>query len=200
MEVVVLPERVEVHMRESDAFAWAMEKDPLLRSTVVSVLLLNDSPDWDRLPERLERATRLAPGFRHRVVLPPLRLATPRWVVDPDFDLSWHVRRFESASPKTLATVLDFARKTGMAGLDRDRPLWEFTFIEGLEGAQTALVMKLHHSLTDGVGGMDVARLLFDVDPDPRGPWTDPRGACWRASRHCRSGSRCARPRLVAAV
>ena len=162
-----MPERVEVHMRDSDAFAWYMEKDPLLRSTVVCVLLLDGSPDWDRLPERLERSTRLSPGFRHRVVLPPLRLATPRWVVDPDFDLSWHVRRFEAAPPKTLATVLEFARKTGMAGLDRDRPLWEFTFIEGLEGGQTALVMKLHHSLTDGVGGMDIARLLFDVEPDP---------------------------------
>ena len=175
MEVIALPESAEVHMRESDAFAWAMEKDPLLRSTVVTVLLLNDSPDWERLPERLERVTRLAPGFRHRVVSPPLRLATPRWVVDPDFDLSWHVRRFEAASPKTLATVLEFARKTGMAGLDRDRPLWEFTFIEGLEGGRTALVMKLHHSLTDGVGGMDVARLLFDVEPDPGdlGPMPD---------------------------
>jgi diacylglycerol O-acyltransferase / wax synthase len=175
MEVIAMAERVEVHMRESDAFAWAMEKDPLLRSTVVSVLLLNDSPDWDRLPERLERVTRVAPGFRHRVVPPPLRLATPRWVVDPDFDLSWHVRRFEAAAPRTLGTVLEFARKTGMAGLDRDRPLWEFTFIEGLEDGRTALVMKLHHSLTDGVGGMDVARLLFDVEPDPGdlGPMPD---------------------------
>jgi diacylglycerol O-acyltransferase len=167
VEVIALPERLEVHMRDSDAFAWYMEKDPLLRSTVVCVLLLDGSPDWDRLLERLERSTRQSPGFRHRVVLPPLRLATPRWVVDPDFDLSWHVRRFEAAPPKTLATVLEFARKTGMAGLDRDRPLWEFTFIEGLEGGQTALVMKLHHSLTDGVGGMDIARLLFDVEPDP---------------------------------
>ncbi|MGZ4185947.1 MAG: wax ester/triacylglycerol synthase domain-containing protein [Solirubrobacteraceae bacterium] len=160
-------ERVEVHMRDSDAFAWQMEKDPLLRSTVVCVLLLDGSPDWSRLKDRLERSTRLAPGFRHRVVLPPLRLATPRWVVDPDFDLSWHVRRFRAAPPRTLETVLDFARKTGMAGLDRDRPLWEFTFIDGLKGGHSALVMKLHHSLTDGVGGMDVARLLFDVEPDP---------------------------------
>ena len=82
-------------------------------------------------------------------------------------NLSWHVRRFQAAPPKTLATVLEFARKTGMAGLDRDRPLWEFTFIEGLTGGQTALVMKLHHSLTDGVGGMEIARLLFDLEPDP---------------------------------
>jgi hypothetical protein len=68
VEVVALPERVEVHMRDSDAFAWYMEKDPLLRSTVVCVLILDGSPDWDRLPERLERSTRLSPGFRHRVV------------------------------------------------------------------------------------------------------------------------------------
>ena len=160
-------EHIDLHMRDSDAFSWYMEKDPLLRSTVVCVLLLDGSPDWNVLMDRLERSTRQSPGFRHRVVMPPLRLATPRWVVDPDFELEWHVRRFEAAPPKTLASVLEFARKTGMAGLDRDRPLWEFTFIEGLEGGKTALVMKLHHSLTDGVGGMEIARLLFDVEPDP---------------------------------
>ncbi|MEZ5186217.1 MAG: wax ester/triacylglycerol synthase family O-acyltransferase [Candidatus Nanopelagicales bacterium] len=160
-------DRVEVHMKDTDAFSWYMEEDPLLRSTVVVVLLLDGSPDWEALPERLERSTRQTPGFRHRVVIPPLRLATPRWVVDPDFDLTWHMRRFEAAEPKTLASVLEFARKTGMAGFDRDRPLWEFTLIEGLEDGQSALVMKLHHSLTDGVGGMDIARLLFDTEPDP---------------------------------
>ena len=160
-------EQLDVHMRDSDAFSWYMEKDPLLRSTVVSVMIIDGSLDFDLLMERLERSTRQSPGFRHRVVMPPLRLATPRWVVDPDFDLDWHVRRFEAAPPKTLQTVLEFARKTGMAGLDKDRPLWEFTVIEGLQGGQTAVVTKLHHSLTDGVGGMDVARLLYDTEPDP---------------------------------
>ena len=167
MDVVAVDEPVEVHMRDTNAFAWYMEQDPMLRSTVVVVLVLDGAPDWDRLTERLERFTRVSPGFRQKVVEPPLRLATPRWVVDPDFDLSWHIRRFEAVAPKTLATVLEFARKTGMAGLDRDRPLWEVTFIEELEGGRAAVVMKLHHSLTDGVGGMDIARLLFDVEPDP---------------------------------
>ncbi len=170
-----MDEHVDVYMRDSDAFSWYMEQDPLLRSTVVSVMLLDSRPDWDRLWDRLERASRLTPGLRHRVVRPPMRLATPRWVVDPDFDLSWHVRRFEAAEPKTLATVLEFARKTGMAGLDRDRPLWEYTFIEGLEGGQTAVVSKLHHALTDGIGGMEMARFLFDTEPDPGdlGPMPD---------------------------
>jgi WS/DGAT/MGAT family acyltransferase len=160
-------QRVESHMRNTDAFSWYMEADPLLRSTVVCVLVLDGVPDWDRLVDRLERATRLTPGFRHRVLPVPMRLTTPRWEVDPDFDLSWHVRRFEAAPPRSLAGVLDFARKTGMAGLDRDRPLWEYTFIDGLDGGRTALVMKLHHSLTDGVGGMEVARFLLDAEPDP---------------------------------
>ncbi|MFN8036351.1 MAG: wax ester/triacylglycerol synthase family O-acyltransferase [Acidimicrobiia bacterium] len=163
-------ERAEVHMRDSDAFSWYMEQDPLLRSTVVTVLILEHSPDWNRVVEQLDRASRLTPGFRHRVVLPPLRLSTPRWVVDPDFDLSWHVRRFEAPPPKSLAAVLDFARKTGMAGLDRDRPLWEYTVIEGLEDGKTAVVMKIHHALSDGVGGMELARFLFDVEPDPADP------------------------------
>lgn len=165
--VIAMGDREQLHMRDTDAFAWSMEQDPLLRSTVVCVLILDRTPDWDRLPDRLERSSRLSPGFRHRVVTSPLRMSPPRWVVDPDFDLSWHIRRFEAAKPKNLESVLDFARKTGMAGFDRDRPLWEYTFIEGLEGGRAALVMKLHHSLTDGVGGVEMARFLFDGVPDP---------------------------------
>ena len=170
-----MPEGSVVRMRDSDAFSWYMEDDPLLRSTVVGVLVLDGSPDWDQLRERLERVTRQTPGLRHKVVTPPLRLATPRWVVDPDFDLSWHVRRFEAAPPRTLRSVLDFARKTGMASFDRDRPLWELTFIEGLKRGRTAVVLKIHHSLTDGVGGIELARLLFDLEPEPGdlGPMPD---------------------------
>ncbi len=165
--VVRMSEQVDVHMRDSDAFSWYMEDDPLLRSTVVSVFVLERAPDWPRLEERLERASRQTPGLRHKVVEAPMRLATPRWVVDPDFDLSWHVRRFQVAPPRDLASVLDHARRMGMAGFDRDRPLWEYTFLEGLDDGRCAVVMKLHHSLTDGVGGMELARLLFDVEPDP---------------------------------
>lgn len=163
-----MEDKVEVHMRDSDAFSWYMEKDPLLRSTVVVVLLLDGTPDWERLPERIEYMTRMSPGFRHKVVHPPLRLATPRWVVDSDFDVSWHVRRFEAAEPRNLEGVLEFARKTGMAGLDRDRPLWECTFIDGLDNGQTGVVLKVHHSLTDGVGGMDLAAFLFDLERKPK--------------------------------
>ncbi len=122
-------ESLDAHMRASDAFSWYMERDPLLRSTVVVVLVFDRGPDAELLRDKAERASRTVPGLRHRIVEAPLRLAPPRWTVDPDFDLSWHLRTIEAPSPKTLATVLDLARITGMAAFDRARPLWEWTLV-----------------------------------------------------------------------
>ncbi len=154
-------------MRASDAFTWYMERDPTLRSTVVAVVWLDRAPDWDRFLARLERATRLVPAFRQRVVEPPARLATPRWTVDDGFDLSWHARRVGSTAPHTPETVMAIARNAAMTAFDPARPLWEFTLVDGLEGGQAALVMKLHHSLTDGIGGMQLMLTLFDAVPEP---------------------------------
>ncbi len=158
-------------MRDSDAFSWYMERDPILRSTVVAVAWLQESPQWDRFVAKIDRATRLLPMFRQRVQEVPLRIATPRWTVDDGFDLTWHLRRIESPAPHTDGTVLEVARVAAMSSFDRSRPLWEVTLVEHLEDDRAALVMKLHHSLTDGLGGMQMALLLFDdapvaTDPD----------------------------------
>jgi diacylglycerol O-acyltransferase / wax synthase len=163
---------MDAFMRESDAFAWYMERDPILRSTVVAVAWLDRCPDWDVLRAKLDRATRLVPLFRKRIVELPQWLATPRWSVDDAFDLSWHLRRIELPAPRTPAAVVEFARRQAMTGFDHARPLWEFTLIDHLDGDQAALVMKVHHSLTDGLGGMELALLLFDTEPDAA-PSTD---------------------------
>ncbi len=158
--------RVDSHLRETDAFSWYMEHDALLRSTVVAVVKLSGVPDWGRLQARVDRASRQAPRFRERIVEPPLRLSTPQWVSDPDFDLSFHLRRVDAPAPHTFDTVLQYARTTAMAGFDKDRPLWEFSIVEGLDDGGSAFVMKVHHGLTDGVGAMQLALLLFDLGPD----------------------------------
>lgn len=157
---------VDSHLRETDAFSWYMEQDALLRSTVVAVVKLSGVPDWGRLQARVDRASRLAPRFRERIVEPPLRLSTPQWVPDPDFDLSFHLRRVDAPAPHTFDAVLQYARTTAMAGFDKDRPLWEFSLVEGLADGGSAFVMKVHHVLTDGVGAMQLAVLLFDLGPD----------------------------------
>lgn len=150
-----------VHMRNSDAFSWYMERDPTLRSTIVTVLGLDGPPDRARLTNRTRRLTRELPMFRQRVVEPPLRLATPRWVVDDDFDLSWHLRW--EALP-SWDEVIELARRDAMTAFDPAHPLWKATVVEGLPDGAAAVVMKLHHSLTDGVGGMELALRLFDLE------------------------------------
>jgi len=167
------------YMSDSDAFSWYMEADPLLRSTVVSVVVLDHSPDPSRMFERIERATRMAPGFRHRVLQAPWRIANPRWAVDRDFSLEFHTRHLGVPAPGTLGQLFEYACQTGMAGFDRDRPLWEFTLVDGLEGGRAALILKMHHALTDGIGGMEMAKYLFDLEPDPAtlGPMPEAPGA-----------------------
>jgi WS/DGAT/MGAT family acyltransferase len=157
----------EVHVSDADAFTLRMERDPLLRSTIVAVSVFDRAPDWEELVRRIERATRLAPTFREKLVPTPLRLAPPRWVVDPDFDLSWHLRRARVPEGGGLPAVIEFARTTGMTAFDHDRPLWEFTLIEGLPDGQAALVMKVHHALTDGIGGVQIAAHVVDLSREP---------------------------------
>ncbi|MGO8824304.1 MAG: wax ester/triacylglycerol synthase domain-containing protein [Acidimicrobiales bacterium] len=149
-------------MRQNDAFTWYMEDDPELRSTVVAVAWLQTPPAWDDLVLRLERATRLVPSFRQRLVEVPGRLATPRWTTDAHFDLAWHLRRVDAPAPHGRDQVLELAALAAMSGFDRTRPLWEFTLVEGLEDGRAALIMKMHHSLTDGIGGVQLALALFD--------------------------------------
>ena len=84
--------RFEGRMSDQDALMWAIEKDPLLRSTITSVTLFDAALDRDRLLSQLDRATRMIPRLRQKVVSPPLGVAPPSWVVDPDFDLDYHVR------------------------------------------------------------------------------------------------------------
>jgi diacylglycerol O-acyltransferase len=162
----------DLQMSDADALMWTVEKDPTLRSTVVTVLTLDRSPDWDALVERVERGSHLIPRLRQRVVTPMLRVGPPCWSADTQFDLSYHLRRVRAPEPGSFECVLDLARNAAMAGFDRARPLWEYTVVDGLEGGGAAFVLKVHHSITDGVGGMKMLMMLFDLerDPGPPGP------------------------------
>ncbi len=158
---------LEAHVRDTDAFTIRMERDPLLRSTITAVAVFDRPPSWAVLVDRVERATRLVPSFREKLVPSPLGLAPPRWVLDPDFDLLWHVRRVDAPAPHTLGTVLEMARIAGMSAFDPARPLWEFTLVEGLTGGRAALLMKVHHALTDGIGGVQLAAHVVDLERQP---------------------------------
>ena len=160
-------EAIEAHIAQADAFTVSLERDPLLRSTIVAVALFEKAPSFEILLERVDRATRLVPTFRQRLTPTPLGLAPPRWITDRDFDLSFHVRRIAAPTPKTIDAVLDIARTIGMAAFDPARPLWEMTLVEDMAGGQAALIMKVHHALTDGIGGIQIAAHVVDLEEGP---------------------------------
>ncbi|HSP36460.1 MAG TPA: wax ester/triacylglycerol synthase domain-containing protein [Frankiaceae bacterium] len=153
-------------LRSIDAFTWRMEADPLLRSTVVTVLHLSRNPDWERLHARIGHMADRLPIMRERLVEPPVRLLPPRFELDPDFDLDYHLHRVRAASPGSLDVVLDMARAMGMARFDPARPMWEAVVVEDLADGTAATVIKLHHALADGIGGLQLALLMHDFTAD----------------------------------
>ncbi|MEY2449591.1 MAG: diacylglycerol O-acyltransferase / wax synthase, partial [Acidimicrobiaceae bacterium] len=165
--------RFENRMSDADALMWTIEKDPLLRSTITSVAVLDQSPDRDRLVESLDRATRLVPRLRQRVVANPMSIAPPRWEFDPNFDIAYHLRWMKAPGDGGLRALLDVAQPIAMQGFDRARPLWEFVVVDGLAEGRAGLIIKVHHAITDGVGAVKIAMHLFDLERDvslDRGP------------------------------
>ncbi|MGO9286888.1 MAG: wax ester/triacylglycerol synthase domain-containing protein [Mycobacterium sp.] len=162
--------RKPLHAGDMESVLWGLEKDPLLRQTMTAVLILDRPPDRETLLDRLERVSRTLPPFRHRLVEAPLRLSTPRWLVDPNFDLSYHVRWIRAPGDGSLDGVLEFARQSAMSGLDQARPLWALTVVEGLKGRRAAVIIKMSHVLTDGVGSLALLALLGDATRTPRDP------------------------------
>lgn len=161
-------------MSDADALMWAIEADPQLRSTIVAVMFLDAVPDWETVRSRFVRGVRLIPRLRQRVVEPAFGYGTPGWSDDVTFDLDYHVRRVGNPDPTTDQVVFDLAATQAMRAFDKDRPLWEYTLVDGLPGGRSACILKCHHSMTDGVGGIRLLMMLLDLEASPPPPGPDP--------------------------
>lgn len=129
--------------------------------------LLDGTPDWDRFRTRFENASRRVLRLRQKVVVPTLPTAAPRWVVDPDFNLDFHVRRVRVSGPATLREVLDLAEVILQSPLDISRPLWTATLVEGMADGRAAMLLHVSHAVTDGVGGVEMFAQIYDLERDP---------------------------------
>jgi WS/DGAT/MGAT family acyltransferase len=154
------------YLSQNDTIMWMVEADPLLRSTILGVALLDGTPDWSELKSRVAHVTHEVAALREKVVPVPLHRTTLQWVPDPDFDLTYHLRRMVLPRGSELQDLLDWASTQAMGGFDSARPLWEFTLVEGLDHHRSAFVMKAHHVVTDGIGAVQLAAHLFDFEPD----------------------------------
>lgn len=165
-----------VRLSSFDASFLAAERGNAHLAIGAVLIVSGAAPDAARFRAHVESRLDRVPRLRQRLVQVPFRLGTPLWVDDPGFDLDRHLRRMIAPGPGDDRELGDLAGEIFAAPLDRSRPLWELWLIEGLADDCFALVYKTHHALADGISVVDIATLLFDVEPEP-GPAPPP--ALW---------------------
>ncbi len=122
---------------------------------------------YDDLLEHVNSRLHLVPRFRQKLAYPPVPTGRPFWVDDPTFNLEYHVRHSALPSPGSEEQLRNMAARTFSQQLDRTKPLWELWLVQGLTRNRFAFVTKTHHALVDGVSGVDIATVLFDLKPVP---------------------------------
>lgn len=153
-------------MTGSDAmFLYFERKEMPLH--IGSVVIL-DGP-FDEASEQL-LAARLPeiPRYRQRVVFSPLNLTHPCWEYDPDFDIRNHIRHVRLDPPGGEKQLVDLSGQVFTSLMDRNRPLWDLTVVDGLEQGRSALILRVHHSMMDGISGIALVKVLFDTTREPR--------------------------------
>src|SRR6266576_1344517 len=134
-------------------------------------------PTMEQFLEEIRRRLHLVPRYRQKLAYTVLDSGRPVWIDDPSFNLEYHIRHTALPPPGRWEQLQDLTARIFSQQLDRSKPLWEMWLIEGLEDNRFALITKTHHSLIDGIAGVDLATVLFDLSPDPppvasdRRPW-----------------------------
>src|SRR5687767_359009 len=123
-------------------------------------------PEFSAFADHVRGRLHLVPRYRQKLAVPPLETGRPLWVDDTSFNLEYHVRHTALPAPGSELQLRALAARVHSQQLDRSKPLWETWLVQGLEGDRFALISKTHHALVDGVSGVDLATVLFDITPE----------------------------------
>jgi diacylglycerol O-acyltransferase len=116
----------------------------------------------EEIRQRIRHRLDLVPKLRRRVQTSVLPGAPPLWTDDPQFDIARHVEVIDLPSPGTDEQLWEVCAELFTRRLDRKRPLWHMCVVDGLAGERVAVVDRIHHSLADGLAGVEMATVLFD--------------------------------------
>src|SRR5919107_1833806 len=135
---------------------------------VAAVMIFGgDPPPYEEFVDAIVSRLHLVPRYRQRLAEVPYGQGRPRWVDDPHFNPRYHIRHAALPQPGSADELKKLAARSFGQRLDRSKPLWEIQLVEGLEHEGFAIISKTHHALVDGVSGVDIVSILFDVSPDP---------------------------------
>jgi WS/DGAT/MGAT family acyltransferase len=132
-----------------------------------TTLFEGPAPAYEEFRDHIASRLHLVPRFRQKLRFVPFGQARPVWVDDPHLNLDYHVRHTALPPPGSEEQLRTLAARIFSQRLDRSKPVWEMWLVDGLEGGRFAIVGKTHHALVDGVSGVDITTVLFDLDPEP---------------------------------
>ncbi|MCU1647655.1 MAG: hypothetical protein JWN03_7930 [Nocardia sp.] len=147
---------------------WRAEGSPRTRSAGVVVELLESEPEWERLVAAHWKLIRRIPRLGERVVEPLLPLVMPVWAADPAFDLSYHLQQVRVPGAGSLEELNELVAAFAAQPRDPRRPPWEAVLVCGIAGGKSAYLLKLHHSLCDGLGMLQLLDLTHGHGPQSR--------------------------------
>jgi diacylglycerol O-acyltransferase len=124
-------------------------------------------PTHEDIRRHIGSRLQLVPRYRQKLAYPRLEMGRPVWIDDARFNIDYHVRHTALPDPGGIEQLRHLAGRIFSQRLDRTKPLWELWLVQGLEGNRFALISKTHHSLVDGVSGVDLLTVLFDTTPTP---------------------------------
>lgn len=154
--------------------AFLYTETPTSPMQVGSLAVIEGSLKFETFRDIIRSRIHLIPVMRQRLVSLPLSIDHPYWVDDPHFNLDLHIQHIALPKPGGWRALRALVSRIFSRPLDMSRPLWSFTFIEGLDtipqvpAGSVALLSKVHHVTIDGVAGTDILNQLFDVTPTPR--------------------------------
>jgi diacylglycerol O-acyltransferase len=149
--------------------SFLAQEAPTTHMHVGAVLVFEGPPPtYEDFCNVIRSRLHLVPRYRQKLAFPPLETGRPLWVDDPSFNLEYHVRHTALPAPGSEDQLRALAARIHSQQLDRAKPLWETWLVQGLDGDRFALISKTHHALVDGVAGVDLATVLFDLEPVPR--------------------------------
>jgi WS/DGAT/MGAT family acyltransferase len=150
-----------------DASFLAQEKEGSHMHVGAVMIFEGPAPSHEEFCAHIASRLHLVPRYRQKLVFPRLQMGRPLWTDDPAFNIDYHVRSSALPKPGSIEQLRLLTGRVFSQRLDRSKPLWEIWMIEGLEDGRFALINKTHHALVDGVSGIDLTTVLFDLDREP---------------------------------
>ncbi len=144
-----------------------LEDGPAHMHVASTTLFEGPTPEYEEFRDHIASRLHLVPRFRQKLRFVPFGQGRPVWIDDPNLNLEYHVRHTALPPPGTEEQLRTLAARLFSQRLDRDKPVWELWLVDGVEGGRFAIVAKTHHCLVDGVSGVDITTVLFDLDRDP---------------------------------